>query len=172
MWCPQQISPRGEVYRVNNTGPRTEPCGPPCVCLAAPDSRPFITTFCVLPVKYEHIQLNAVPLKPKQYFSLISNIAWFTVLKAADKSRRIRHVTSLLSIALNKSVITFSRAVSVEQLAWYADCNFSKLSVDSGYVVIWPHTVLSISFERYDKLWKLGIILEDRFQVNFLQEWF
>ena len=77
-------------------------------------------------------------------------MVWFTVSKAVDKSRRIRHVTSLLSIALNKFVFIFSRAVSVEQLAWYADYNFSKLSVDSVYIVIWSHTVLSVSLERYD----------------------
>ena len=69
-----------------------------------------------------------------------------------DKSKIIRHVNYLLSIALNKFVFTFSRAVSVAQLAQYADYNFSKLSVDSVYVVIWSHTVLSVSLEIYDKL--------------------
>ena len=106
------------MYRVTNTGPRTDPYGTPCVSLTVSNSKPSITTFCVLSVKYRHIQLNAVPPTPKQYFSLLSNMVWFTVPKAADKSRRIRHVTSLLSIALNKSVFTFSRAVSVEQLVW------------------------------------------------------
>ena len=79
-------------------------------------------------------------------------MVWFTVSKAADKLRRIKHVTSLLSIALNKSVFTFSRVVSVEQLAKYAHFNFSKLLVDSVHAVMWSHTVLSINLERYDKL--------------------
>ena len=64
MWFHQHMSPRGEVYRVNNTGQRTDPCGTPCVSLTASDSKPPITTFCVLPVRYKHIQLNAVPLRP------------------------------------------------------------------------------------------------------------
>ena len=103
---------------MNNTGPRTDPCGTTCVSSTASDLQPSITTFCVLPVKYEHIQLNAVPPTPKRYFSLLSNMVWFTVSKAADKSRRIRHVTSLLSTALNKSVFSFTIAVSVVQLVW------------------------------------------------------
>ena len=55
--------------------------------------------------------------------SLFVNVAWSMVSKAVDKSRKVRAVTSPLSILIMISLCTFSRADSVEWCFLQADCN-------------------------------------------------
>ena len=87
----QHKSPRGTVYKVNRLGPKYTTLGNPklkgdwiwrmCpICVWSP-----IMTHCNLLVRYECILLRAVPEIPKQWFSWLSKIEWFTLWKAADK---------------------------------------------------------------------------------------
>ena len=81
------------------------------------------------------------------------------VLNTAPRSRGIRQVTSLFWIAFKISVLTLSNAVSVEWLAFYADCSISTFPVDSAYLRSFPCMTLSIVFDKKVRLvtgWKLG----------------
>ena len=64
------MSSSGVVNRVNNSGPRTDPCGTPVSNgIVDVEILPILTKL-VLAVKYEVIQLYAVPVTPKVSTSL------------------------------------------------------------------------------------------------------
>ena len=67
--------------------------------------------------------IRVSPDIPYQSESLFGNVAWSMVSKAADKSSKIRTVTSPLSISIIISLCTFSSADSVECCFLSADCN-------------------------------------------------
>ena len=56
------------------------------------------------------------------------------------------------SIAANKSVLTFSNAVSVEWFGRYADWYFSRFPDFSAKNIICSQTTCSINLDKYDKL--------------------
>ena len=60
-------------------------------------------TDCVLSVRYEEIRLRADPVTPKIEESLEKRILWSIVSKAADRSKRARAESLLLSIASKRS---------------------------------------------------------------------
>ena len=64
------MEPRGQVYRVNRIGPRTDPCGAPKDNATGDDITFPTLTFWVLPVRYDLIYSRAVSLIPKDTSSL------------------------------------------------------------------------------------------------------
>ena len=53
---------RGNKYKENFMGPKTEPGGTPQTRMAKSDKIPSITTLCVRPEKYDFISCKALPL--------------------------------------------------------------------------------------------------------------
>ena len=73
------MSPSGVVNRVNNRGPRTDPCETPVSNEIVDDEILPILTKLVLAVKYDLIRFNAVPVTPKVSESLLRD-RWYQTL--------------------------------------------------------------------------------------------
>ena len=69
------MPPSGVVNRVNNRGPRTDPCGTPVSNEIVDDEILSILTRLVLAVKYDLIKFNAVPVTTKTSESLLRRTA-------------------------------------------------------------------------------------------------
>ena len=112
MEWPWMAMPRRVVYSVNSTGPSTEPWGTPKGIRVIGESIPSSLICWLLSVKYEENQLSALPENPYQFRSLIKNISWSVVSKAADKSSKVRTVTLPWSISISKLLWIGRSAVS------------------------------------------------------------
>ena len=110
------IALSGVVYKIKSTDPSTEPRGAPYESVTLSDRVSLIYTDWCLFCKEEEKQILAWPDIPYMYQSesLSVNVAWSMVSKVADKSSKVRAVTSPLSILIKTSLCTFSRADSVE----------------------------------------------------------
>ena len=147
------------IYNVKRIRPSTEPWGTPDVRVVLGDwtcGWPWpglsTTTLWALPVRYCSIHDSSVPSIPNLYLSLFNNRVWITMANAELRSKRTKHITDLSSTASRMSVLTFSKAVSVEWLLLYADCNFSKLPDLSVILVNWFQTLLSMTLDKYERL--------------------
>ena len=69
---------------------------------------------CRLSVRYEVIQLRAVPYIPHHVDKRVMRMLWSMVSKAADRSSRVSAVTLPLSMLRFMSLRTFKRTVYVE----------------------------------------------------------
>ena len=79
-------SDRGCEYRVNSTGPRTDPRGTPKTGAIGVDIKPSTTTDCVLSLRYDSNQDSATPEIPKVLSSRLNRTAWSRVSKATLRS--------------------------------------------------------------------------------------
>ena len=77
-------SDRGCEYRVNSTGPRTDPRGTAKTRGIGVDIKPSTTTDCVLPFRYDSNQDSATPEIPKVLSSRLKSLS--RVSKAALRS--------------------------------------------------------------------------------------
>ena len=142
--------PQGDMYKVNKMGPSMLPLGTPNMSGTGSEWAPSVSgspimTCCDLWVRYEHIQLRAVPETPKWWFSQLSKIEWLTVSKAANRSIRTRCITSCLSMAWWMSDLTLSSAVSVLWNAPYAKYSDSTTLWLWMWSVSWSTTTLIIN---------------------------
>ena len=55
---------RSLIYMRNSRGPRTDPCGTPCLMYVDSDVTPLMETHCLLSVRYDLNQSFAKPLTP------------------------------------------------------------------------------------------------------------
>ena len=92
-WCTVRVvtcyampSDRGCEYRVNSTGPRTDPRGTPKTGATGVDIKPSTTTDCVLSLRYDSNQDSATPEIPKVLSSRLNRTAWSRVSKATLRS--------------------------------------------------------------------------------------
>ena len=69
--------------------------------------------FCHLPVRYDSNHLSVFPVT-LNHSSLLQRIVWSMVSKAVERSSNVSDVTLSASIDARISLLTFSRAVSVE----------------------------------------------------------
>ena len=99
---------------MKSKGPKTEPRGTPHDVGNMSEKQLPILMACCLSVRYEVNQLRAVPDMPYHVDRRVMRILWSMVLKAADRSSRVRAVTFPLSMLRLMSLYTFKRAVSVE----------------------------------------------------------
>ena len=132
-WMPG-ISPitstTGEMNKTKKGGPRTEPCGTPVDDISQEEEDESILTKDERFVKYEWIQMWTVPDKPNVYPSLWSlrrRVVWSRVSKAADISKAARIATFPESMVSMISLVSLSKAVSVEWNFRYADWRGEKL---------------------------------------------
>ena len=99
------------MYRENNKGPRTVPCGTPDKTGAQSDFTPFTTTRCCLKQRKESIHFNVLP--PIPYLNnLILRSSWGGVSNAFSKSNMNVSTCPLLSKILAQSFITVVNWVS------------------------------------------------------------
>ena len=108
-------------------GPRTEPCRTPVSEVSQEEDDESILTKDERFVKYEWIQVWIVPDKPNVCSSLWRRVVWSRVSKAADISRAARIVTFPKSMVSMISLVSLSKAVSVEWNFRYADWRGEKL---------------------------------------------
>jgi len=101
-------SARSAVYKINNSGSSTEPCGIEHVTLTACEVPPPGTTRKVLPVKYDLNHALAWNLTPNVRSSRDNNRSWSTVSNAAAKSNRQRPDTWPRSVATSRSLNSFN----------------------------------------------------------------
>ena len=119
------IALSGVVYKVQSSGPSTEPRGIPYGSATS-----WIATYFF---KKEEKQIWGCPDIPYQYVSLFVNIAWSMVSKAADKLSSVRAVTSPLSILTMMSLCTLSGVYEVADYITYTFCKILevKLKLDT-----------------------------------------
>lgn len=72
----------GECKCLKSSGPRTEPCGTPCVRGALGDQKSPMETNCSLRVRYDLDQESIVPVMPKSVSRWVSSVSWQIVSKA------------------------------------------------------------------------------------------
>ena len=117
---------RGCEYRVNSTGPRTDPWGTPKTRGIGVDIKPSTTTGCVLSLRYDSNQDSATPEIPKVLSSRLNRMAWSRVSKAALRSNSASIDTSFWSDFVRRPSNTLKTAVSVLWYFLYADCRISS----------------------------------------------
>ena len=76
-----------KVYIVNNTGPRTDPCGTSYSKADGTETTPSMTTLWVRSARYDLNQLRTIPEQPNVVVNLSMRISWSIVSNAADKAR-------------------------------------------------------------------------------------
>jgi len=74
------ICPRGNKYKENNRGPRTEPCGTPQDSEEMSDTNSPTETVKLLFLRYDENHSNAVPDMPTQLRSLSIKMLWSTAV--------------------------------------------------------------------------------------------
>jgi len=84
-------------------GPNTEPWGTPVTSRVGDDLQPEHETVKVLFDRYEENQERTLLRRPNRKDQRCSRMEWSIVSKAAERSRRVRQVTSCLSMALMRS---------------------------------------------------------------------
>lgn len=117
----KNMSKIGRRYILNNKGPRTEPCGTPCVIRRGGDLCWFIKTDDVRFVIKEVNHLRAFPWIPMDERRWI-NILWSSVSNAADMSSRASIVPRLLLRPDRRSDVISVSADSVDLCGKYALC--------------------------------------------------
>jgi len=95
-------------------GPNTEPWGTPVASRVGDDLQPEHETVKVLSDRYKENQERTMPRRPNHKDKRCNRMEWSIVSKAAERSKRVRQVTSCLSMALMKSSCEAIRVVSVE----------------------------------------------------------
>jgi len=108
------ISATGLQYTSNSSGPSTDPWATPTSRVVSEDRCCPSFTNCVRSCRYDWIQDSAVPDTLNSVCSRFISVEWQTVSKAAERSRPISNVTSLLSAAVWTLSRTSRSAVSVE----------------------------------------------------------
>ena len=99
------------VYRVNSSGPRTEPWRMPHVTGKWTVELLFSTTDWFLPSRYERRHSSGVPRKPNDISRRRSRMVWSTVSKVADKSKRDNSANFPFEMAWTRSKKTVKTAV-------------------------------------------------------------
>ena len=112
LWC-LIIEPRGEVYRVYKSGPKTEPWGTPKASVCGDEETFSIKTLWVRPHKYDSNHFKTIPLKPNVVLRRSRRMLWSIVSKAALRSSKTRTDILFQSAANNKSLRNFKGAVFV-----------------------------------------------------------
>ena len=120
-------STTGEMNKTKRREPRTKPCGMPVDDISQEEEDKSILTKDERFVKYEWIEAWTVPDKPNVCSSLWRRVVWSSVSKAADISRAARIVTFPESMVTMISLVSLSKAVSVEWNFRYADWRGEKL---------------------------------------------
>ena len=119
-------SDRGCEYRVNSTGPRTDPWGTPKTRGIGVNIKPSTTTDCVLSLRYDSDQDSTTPEIPKVLSSRLNRMAWSRVSKAALRSNSASIDTSFWSDFVRRPSSTLKTAVLVLWYYLYADSRISK----------------------------------------------
>ena len=115
------------VYKLNRTGPRTDPCGTPNGRCCGQDSVPDMLILWSKSEKYGLNHRRAGPEIPKCRRWCYKRIKLSIVSKAAERSSKVSVVTLPLSMLSTISLCILRRAVSVEWNRLYADCrSFDK----------------------------------------------
>ena len=141
-------SERGCEYRVNSTGPRTDPWGTPKTRAIGVDIKPSTTTDSVLvSLRYDSNQDSANPEIPKVLSSRLNRMAWSRVSKAALRSNSASIDRSFWSDFVRRPSSTLKTAVSVLWYFLYADCRISSKLFVHRWDCSWRRTTLSSIFE-------------------------
>ena len=135
------------IYKMKNNGPRTEPWGTPNWTTVVEDVNPLYLMYCLLPTRYERIQLSTVPPNPNDTSSRRRRMLWSTQSKAALRSSIPRRVSLPVTAAIRASEVTFKRAVSVEWLRRYADWCSGRRPFEWRWRSIRPLTARSSTFD-------------------------
>lgn len=98
---------------MNNRGLRTEPWGTPCKTVEVEEVWPESVMKYFLSVRYDNSQSRVEPSTPSPP-SLWRRIEWLTVSKAVLRSNRRRMLWAPVSAEVRRSLMTLTRAVSVQ----------------------------------------------------------
>ena len=130
------------IYKDNNIGPRTVPCGTPNKTGAHWGFAPLITTLCCLLHRNESIHTKVFPLMPSPW-SLHFRSSWGGVSKAFSKSNMNVSNWPPTSKIFAQSFITVINWVSQLQFFLKA-CFLSDRSLfSSRWAIIFVHTICS-----------------------------
>ena len=109
----EMTGPRDLVYIEKRRGPRTEPWGTSVTRGRGVDTLPAQVTWVEWPERYDLIPSRAMPQIPVAARE-DRRMEWLTVLKAAERSRRIRTEEREAAWAVCRDYLTGRSAVSVE----------------------------------------------------------
>ena len=102
------------VYRVNSSGPRTEPWGTLYSINTGNDNSPSTETVWKHLLRYDVIHARGIPVIPKCCSNHSRSVWWSMVSNAVDRSSMISTDTQPLSRESKISLFTLSNPVSVE----------------------------------------------------------
>ena len=108
-------------YKLNRTGPNTEPCGTPNLITMVSDVVFPSLILWVLPIKKLLNHDKTVPLNPISFSRIPSKMWWSTVSNAAERSSNITIVAVFSSVAISRSLTIFISRVSVLWCFLYAN---------------------------------------------------
>ena len=128
------------IYKENNSGPRTVPCGTPDKTGAHWDFAPLTTTLCCLLHRNESIRTKVFPLMPYPW-SLHFRSSWGGVSKAFSKSNVSTWPPA--SKILAQSFITVINWVSQVRFFLKACCLSDRSLCASRWAIIFVHTMCS-----------------------------
>ena len=111
------------MYKLNKTGPNTDPWGTPNLMITVSEVILPNLMHWDLPFKKLVNHARAVPFTPISYLRIFKRTSWSTVSKAALRSKSITTVALFSSDAMSKSFVSLTKRVSVLWCFLYANCS-------------------------------------------------
>ena len=121
---------------LNNTGPKTDPCGTPNLIIISSEVTSFMRTRCDLPVKKLVNQDKTFHRRPISFLSILIKRWWSTVSNAALRSNMSIIYCTLFLICCNQQVVPNSDE----------KCLISTIYIYIPMLLISPSIIYQLSF--------------------------